>query len=63
MTGADFRAAREVLGLSQAAMARALGVSRQQVYLMERKADVGPMARLAVRALVSDRSRELQAVA
>lgn len=39
MTGEDFKKLRESLGLSQAALARHMGMSRQRIYALENETD------------------------
>lgn len=51
MTAADFRAARAALGLSQAALAEKLGLSKDQVSRIER--GVYPVSRLHELALTA----------
>lgn len=55
MTAADFRAARAALGLSQAALADKLGLSKDQVSRIER--GVYPVSRLHELALETLKNR------
>ena len=54
MTPADFRAARETLGLTQAQLADALGMQRRQIIRLEAgETPITPLHEYAVRWLLS----------
>lgn len=58
MTPADFRAARETLGLTQAQLAEALGMQRRQIIRLEAgETPIKPLHEYAVRWLLTSHPR------
>ena len=57
MTGSEYNALREKLGLTQAGLAALVGVSRRTIIFRETGARITEEARLAILALVSARPK------